>query len=229
MLQIGEPWRTVTNSDETPSEPTPDGRRSLTASEIHSLTSAGHPAYWDYDPDALLDCPACGWSGPGRGHEELFHALFDVRCPECDCMLLVVQYPTNEETRRAAAAGNVRAIKELPAVEEREELQRLRDRLELTDPAALPDLVGDALVIEWDMDDGGWTVLRHGDTELWREPVYYEGEHRFEAVAKILQAKYGDRFVEFRPTPASELYLYGDHFTGGVSRVNSALRERRRL
>lgn len=221
----------MTNTNDTPTEPVPDGRPSASASEF-SMTSAKHPSYWDYEPDASLECPACGWSGPASGHEEPFRGLFDVKCPECDRILLVVGYPTSEETRTAASAGNPRAISALPEVEAREELRRLRDMLELTDPAALPDLTGDALVIEWDfVSDGtnGWTVLRHGDVELWREPVYYEGEERFEVIAAILQAKYGKRFVELRPTATSELYLYGDRSTGGVIRVNQALRENRSL
>jgi hypothetical protein len=47
--------------------------------------------YGEYDEDERIVCPACGWSGPASdGDREVHEALFDVSCPRCDKMLLVV-------------------------------------------------------------------------------------------------------------------------------------------
>lgn len=222
----------MTNNDVPSEEPAAEVGRTLSPSEFFSLTAAGHLSEWDYDPDAPLVCRACDWHGTGEGLEELYSGLFDVKCPECGCILLVVSFATEDETRAAAAAGNSRAAESLPHLDERTELQRLRDEHELADPAQLPALDGESLAIDWDLvGDGGhvWTVIRHEDNELWREPAYYEGAERFRAVARILQAKYGAQLVELRPTPDSTMYLYGDSFaaSGIVGSVNEALRNRR--
>lgn len=45
-----------------------------------------------YDEDGPLECPACDWSGPAKdGDVNLFDHLFDVCCPRCDQMLLIVE------------------------------------------------------------------------------------------------------------------------------------------
>src|SRR5215204_647628 len=134
--------------------------------------SAKHLNYYDYDPDAALTCPSCGWSGQ-RGATEFFNELFDVRCPECDQILLIVPYPTSEETRAAAAAGNARAQADLPAVDKRDARLERAEASELRDPDQLPELEGDRLIIEWDFEerDGEhWTVLRHEDRPSSRSP-----------------------------------------------------------
>ena len=41
-----------------------------------------------------MTCRSCGWTGPGKGNEELYEELLDVSCPECDRMILIVPYPT---------------------------------------------------------------------------------------------------------------------------------------
>src|SRR4051812_13445046 len=128
-------------------------------------------------------------------------------------MLLIVAFPTIEETRAAAAAGNPRAQAELPSVEAREERLSRSQELELKTADQLPQLQGDALRIDWDLeerDDEHWTVLRHDGKEIWSELAYYEGYERFAQVFEILRERYGSRLAEVRPTPASELYLYGD-------------------
>ena len=190
--------------------------------------SAKHVNYWDYDPNATLTCPACGWAGSGAGNESYFEELLDVRCPDCDRMLLIVAFPTIEETRAAAAAGNPRAQAELPNVDAREAFLERAQQLELTEAAQLPELDGDRLVIDWDLEDRDnekWTVLRHNDREIWRELAYYEGYQRFAAVFEILRERYGERLAEVRPTPASEMYLYGDKLSAPetIGRLNASL------
>jgi hypothetical protein len=146
-------------------------------------------------------------------------------------MLLIVALPTTEETRAAAAAGNARAKAELPNVDAREErLNRAQDR-ELKSADQLPDLEGDTLRIDWDLEerDGEhWTVLRHRDREVWRELAYYEGYQRFADVFKLLHERYGSRLAEVRPTTASEVYLYGDKLSAPqvIARLNASLNAR---
>ena len=190
--------------------------------------SAGHLNYWDYDRDAALSCASCGWSGSGAGNENYFDELLDVRCPQCDRMLLIVAFPTIEETRAAAAAGNPRAQAELPSVDAREERLNRAQELELKAADQLPELQGDALRIDWDLegrDDEYWTVLRYEGKEIWRELAYYEGYERFAAVFELLRQRYGSRLAEVRPTPASELYLYGDKLSASqtIVRLNASL------
>lgn len=58
-----------------------------------------HPAtiieYQDYDENLSLTCPVCAWKGTPKenGWIEYHDDLFDVSCPKCEKMLLVVSYP----------------------------------------------------------------------------------------------------------------------------------------
>lgn len=191
--------------------------------------SAKYLQYWSYDPDAALSCPNCGWTGCGRDSQEMYEDLLDVCCPGCEQMLLIVPFPTDEETRAAAAAGNPAAQRELTTVEERQAFLRRAADAELRDGAQLPDLDGDEVIIDWDFEEVGdeeWTVLRHNGSEIWWEIAYYEGYRRFAKVVEILRDRYGSRLVEVRPTPASELFLYGDKLSAPqfVDDLNASLR-----
>ncbi len=191
--------------------------------------SARHLGSWEYDRDAELTCPSCGWVGRGADNEELYEELLDVCCPECDRMLLIVPHPTGDETRAAAAAGNLHAQAELPNVDAREERWRRADDLELKTADQLPELRGRKLRIAWDFEvrDGEhWTVLRRRRRVIWRELAYWEGYQRYQAVFEILRERYGKRLVEVRPSPRSELYLYGDKLSAPdrIDALNASLR-----
>lgn len=143
-------------------------------------------------------------------------------------MLLIVPWPTGDETREAAAAGNPRAVAELPKVEAREARLERADRLELKEPGQLPELAGPSLRIAWDFierDGETWTVLRHEGDELWVELAFYEGYERFAEVLEILRERYGERLVALEPTRDSWLYLYGDRLwtVDAVTRLNASL------
>lgn len=96
--------------------------------------------YHDYDPTATISCPASGWSGRGADHQDLSSELLDVRCPQCDRMLLVVALPTIEATRQAASEDDPRAIADLPASNAQEARWRRAKQLALREPSQLPDL-----------------------------------------------------------------------------------------
>lgn len=49
--------------------------------------------YRQYNEKEILECPLCHWHGTAEGHIEYYDDLFDVSCPICDKMLLVVSYP----------------------------------------------------------------------------------------------------------------------------------------
>lgn len=172
--------------------------------------------YWDYDPTQALTCPSCAWTGTAGDHDEIHHDVVDVHCPSCERVLVVAALPTLEETRAAAAAGNPRATAGLADIEDQ---ARARDRARaslLTDPSELPELEGDVLVIDWDVEGAEpdlEQVLRHDGVVLWREVAFYESYRRFEEVFVILQTRYGSRFAGLRPTKDSELYLYGDRLS----------------
>jgi hypothetical protein len=52
--------------------------------------------YFDYNENTDLECPVCNWKGKPEGNIEYYDSLFDVTCPNCDKMLLVVGYPINK-------------------------------------------------------------------------------------------------------------------------------------
>ena len=83
---------------------------------FNSGKSAARYAYFDDEwRTKVFRCPDCGWSG---SYEEmdgpnLFNELFDCACKNCDKMLLIVAYPTRQQTIEAAALGNKEAQREL--------------------------------------------------------------------------------------------------------------------
>ena len=83
---------------------------------------AKHQSYFEHSSSDPLQCPQCGWSGTaGDAANEMYRELMDFSCPSCDTMLLIVPYPTIDEMRRYAAAGNEKAKRELA------EFERLAD------------------------------------------------------------------------------------------------------
>lgn len=66
-----------------------------TAARYRTGPSAAHVAHDEYSDSLPIACYRCDWKGTaGAASQEYFEALFDVRCPECDTMLLIVPYPT---------------------------------------------------------------------------------------------------------------------------------------
>lgn len=185
--------------------------------------------YSEFDPEATIACLKCGSSQRAGDNHELDGGVFDVRCVQCEHRMVTVMFPTVLETRDAAASGNLRAIEDLPGIEAQAARREITMATMLKSPSQLPELPDSPLVIHWDsetVEGEEWQVLRHGDTEIWREAAFYESIEIFEAVVRVLQARYGSRFAELRPTEASLLWLYGDRLTAGdtVKRLNEAVR-----
>ena len=67
----------------------------------------------------------CGWSGFFREMSiGEFDELVDGSCPTCDTMLIVRSFPTKDEIREAAAAGNREAVEELSRIASRDSESR---------------------------------------------------------------------------------------------------------
>jgi hypothetical protein len=100
-----------------------------------------------------------------------------------------------------------------------EEMERLKDDFEtsrLTQTSPLPEIESSSFILHWDFLHDGFdskTLIRHGDTVIFTEPVIYEGYERFIEVAEILRAHYGPALRDLIPTDACETYLYGDRFS----------------
>jgi hypothetical protein len=56
--------------------------------------SSEYANFWDYDRDAVVSCPSCGWTGRPGDNEGIHRDLLDVCCPECKRILLIVPFPT---------------------------------------------------------------------------------------------------------------------------------------
>ncbi len=166
--------------------------------------------YYDLDENEELTCPRCGWNGTAKeGDTELYRELFDVSCPECEQMLLIVSYPTMGETEEAAKRGNTKALEELSSLRCRKEFLQSLERDRLRSTQQLPELEGEELSFVWDQEENR-TVIKIGDKVVWSEPAIYEGWERFNEVKDFLKPKYGPRFHRITPTMRSKIYLYGD-------------------
>jgi hypothetical protein len=186
---------------------------------------------YEYDDDMPLSCGSCGWRGrAGDLSRELYHELFDISCPSCDAKLAIVSYPTDEETRAAAAAGHLRAQESMAHVEAREEFRQRFERAHLKGPEQLPEIEGERIDLLWDfeaVEDGpNWTIIRHGDRVIWTEIAAFEAGDHFADVLAILRERYGARMGRLDPTPASTIYLYGDRITPALQRALDSMPER---
>ncbi|MDQ7779900.1 MAG: hypothetical protein RDV41_09350 [Planctomycetota bacterium] len=178
--------------------------------------------YSDKWKDEALVCPRCGWRGRfEEGVVEYYETLMDCTCPACDASeapkLAVVHFALLEpsKTRKGRAAG-IRGTKQKRNTE--------REAIRLKSGEQLPELPQGRLRMKWDWEERGPgqydTVIRCGDSVVWREPAVYEGSERFVEIVSILKNRYGDRLVDVEPTAASEYYLYGDRLSS-VKTVDS--------
>jgi hypothetical protein len=167
--------------------------------------------YYDDWKELPQTCRACGWQGRGCDltQGEVFAELFEVCCPKCGEKVLTVSFPTIDESRRN---WDKVSPQDHIAVELAERRRQEFERRMLRSPDQLPDLEGEDLILVWDRDDshGRESAIHYGAQVLWREPGFYEDYERFEEVAEILFAKYGERLQDLVPTRASHYSQYGD-------------------
>jgi|GEM_PF-921126 (p)ppGpp synthase/HD superfamily hydrolase len=92
--------------------------------------------YYDYDKNLILQCSNCGWSGKAKdGAFDYYDQYMTIECPTClddVTSLLIVVYPTPEETKLAAKQGNQEAKDNLPValyIEQKLNLSELAKKL----------------------------------------------------------------------------------------------------
>ena len=74
--------------------------------------------YYDYDENDVIKCPACSWSGKAKnGEKEYYSDLFDVSCPNCNQMILIVPHPLTEDVKKEYAKGNPKAKDDIHQVQ----------------------------------------------------------------------------------------------------------------
>lgn len=178
---------------------------------------ARHLDYYDIDLDDEWRCE-CGTRFRVGDGMEPYDCLYDVHCPGCERMVLIVAYPTPGQTRRAAAAGNPRALADLDDANAIERRWQRIEELQLRSAEQLPALDGDPIGLELDVvsaDDEqvegeSWFAVTHAGREIWRELAIYEGMDRFVALRKLLREAYAPRRVALAVTDAAQRTLFGD-------------------
>ena len=77
------------------------------AADRPTTGSASHLTYYAFEETAPRTCHGCGWTATGaEADKNSFDELFDLRCPRCERLLVIVSYPTIEETKAEAKRGN---------------------------------------------------------------------------------------------------------------------------
>ncbi len=171
--------------------------------------------YYDDWKSAVLECPRCGWKGTfDQGSVDYYDERMDSSCPRCDGldapMLAIVSYPTAEESR--ANWGKL-SDEERRHVAKIERFQADFAARKLRDPSQLPTIASPSFILHWDFAGAEpycETLIKHGETIIFREPAVYQGYERFIEVAKILRDRYGSALCDLIPTDRSATYLYGD-------------------
>lgn len=181
--------------------------------------------YYEYEDDTVT-CHGCGWSGRGSeaGSGDLWECWYYLDCPKCPKENIAsVLLPTDEDIEKFGTAEDKKSLKRRKTF-----LEKL-DATSLKYKNQLPDIDGeDDIVLVWDQiliksdseidEQERYTVIKHNDREIWRQIAAYEGYHGFGDFCRIAKEKYGRRLVDVKPTPWSELYLYGDYL-GSVDYV----------
>lgn len=164
----------------------------------------------DLDPEEPRSCDDCGWRGATRGAVELFDELLTLNCPNCDARVGgMYLYPTGEEIREAAAAGNPRAIAMLSETDARE--KRRHRIVEEGTPQAKP--VGGRrrnapFVVRWSLERAPMTsttsscapASRSSDAS-WRSGKGCRGSRQSPSCSESVTAGASLSYVLRRPRP----------------------------
>jgi hypothetical protein len=171
--------------------------------------------YFDDYKSPVLECPKCRWKGTfDQGSVDYRDELMSSECPNCGVfdapILAIVSYPTLEEARANSDRPGIREwVQQIDSALDEFEAQKLRT------PEQLPEINADSFTLVWDFErkqdvEDARTLIKYQDAPIFSEPARWEEYRRFEEVAQILKAKYGDRIKDLVPTVRSELNLYGD-------------------
>jgi DNA-directed RNA polymerase subunit RPC12/RpoP len=49
-------------------------------------------SYDDFDKNADVTCPKCGWKGTSKDHISIYDRLLDVTCPKCEEIILIASW-----------------------------------------------------------------------------------------------------------------------------------------
>jgi hypothetical protein len=166
--------------------------------------------YYEEWTEKEYACPGCSWSGTGSETARgiLYRGVFlELTCPSCSTFLDVLILPADK-----GCAHSMEGLTEeqLKAKTEADEQERQYRKKCLSSAEQLPNLPDNDFTLNWDMEQDE-TLIRNGETVLWREPAVYEGFGRYEQIALILKEKYGSRLKDLAPTDRSMLFLYGDY------------------
>jgi len=175
-------------------------------------------------------CRKCAWKGRGKDFVvgELFDELAEYHCPACRSMIACQCYPTLHDAKEA---WQLLSDKDKESWLELERWQTVRERCKLRSPDQLPVIAGASFALTWNLVDDpetkhSWTVIRHGEREVWREPAVYDGADHFAHIVSMLRERYGSALEDVIPTGGkSELFLLGDdlHAPAKVSAVRSEI------
>ncbi len=178
----------------------PDTGERLTSRHLSSPGPHARPiGNYEYDENMELACWKCGWRGTaGEGSREWYEELFDISCPRCDQMLLIVSIMvTLQETEAYAAAGNPRAQAQLREMQKWKARFRRAKELALKRADQLPDLPGGKLAFTWDeleLEPGEkWLRIQLGDSTVWQELALNKWE-RLDEIKSLFKERYGERF-----------------------------------
>ncbi len=173
-----------------------------------------HIDYYDL-PTAEVSCDNCGWSGLGAEAtlSELFEQLAEYNCPRCLTSILIVPYPTFDETEQAARRGIPEAINGLDG------LSAMQDRWARVEASrewvlVVPEALETGEVrcrLELDHTDDGevWLVLCANGIQLHRELAVWENTEPAHRLFAIVSEAFASRLYQFDYHPAM-LFLGGD-------------------
>lgn len=163
--------------------------------------------YSDYRHYSLT-CPACGWSGLGRDTcQNSGGMVMDLECPQCFKMIAIINFPTYHETLSKGSE------EERQAVLRQINFQEKFKRMSLKCPEELPNLEGEKLNFTFrsvTMKGEDLNIIEYNGTEVWREPMVWEGYERFIEIGHIMKQRYGARMTDLIPDETAETFLYGD-------------------
>lgn len=172
--------------------------------------------FQQFDPwrEANVTCEKCGKSGKlGEFPYEIHSQCMDFECSGCWTWIATVWYSDYDVVETAANAGNEEAARHLVYMKAKIDRHNNFEEVKLRSIEQLPEIADESIKFSWDItggDNNPVTVIKAGDTVIWKEPGFYECWRRFLEVKKILKLKYGKKFKELRPAAGTTYFLHGD-------------------